>query len=683
MSIADPANLLHRIPELLSLADDPKIRRAIVTGDTFKVYRALWMARLLRRLPKQADLLINLTSERRLFAKPTNITAATRKSSPFGFQFMGGSEHDTDGSYVATRAFVILSKIAFIPLGNYVVKSTGKQQWEVFARVPLHLKGWLATRGLAFLLASLALSGAAYTYHRSHSQDIILLNGFDLPVLVTLDGESIQLPPQGKASMNVRTGALKGSASVNEVGVIDSFQQTIVSHDGTTIWNIAGAAPLLQTTIVSSKSDDEVGEKNVPSVYCGQHFIELDTKLSISKITLAKTTAENGPVGIAMCVKYANENGQEKTIAPALEAQALIFEWGLSHTINAIAAAKRVSLTEAIRVATRAMQAKPGQIAYERLLQNLREEAGEHDALLLEYAERAKQQPSSAQAQFLYASLLSGAAGVATMQELSLQFPQDPDILHSLVWRKTIHEDYAGANRDLARLHKLSPRHADSLLDTEVSTLLAEKRGIEALRLLHAAVRDKTAENRPGHAADFALVAKQIRVNPDFWLKELPAAENNADLLDFYRVRAGLRPLQTQETQSSFVKLALALRNDPAQALNIARGMNRRQLSLLATDQLSLLLGEVVRTKDAPLYAMMSGMLALPQSKTTLLESFMRGEPVSIEAIDIDLNIQSAACFIRSRNAQLSAQERASLRSRAARTDLLLGPVTTALHQWP
>ena len=163
----------------------------------------------------------------------------------------------------------------------------------------------------------------------------------------------------------------------------------------------------------------------------------------------------------------------------------------------------------------------------------------------------------------------------------------------------------------------------------------------------------------------------------------MPAAENNADLLDFYRVRAGLRPLQTQETQSSFVKLALALRNDPAQALNIARGMNRRQLSLLATDQLSLLLGEVVRTKDAPLYAMMSGMLALPQSKTTLLESFMRGEPVSIEAIDIDLNIQSAACFIRSRNAHLSAQERASLRSRAARTDLLLGPVTTALHQWP
>ncbi|MDO9191507.1 MAG: hypothetical protein Q7U12_01260, partial [Undibacterium sp.] len=269
------------------------------------------------------------------------------------------------------------------------------------------------------------------------------------------------------------------------------------------------------------------------------------------------------------------------------------------------------------------------------------------------------------------------------MQELSRQFPENADILHSLVWRKAIHYDYAGANQDLARLRKLSPSHADSLLDTEVKTLMAERRGIEALRLLHAAVRDKTADKRPDHAADFALVAKQINVNPDFWLKELPAAEKNAEMLDFYRVRAGLRPLQTQDTQSSFVKLALALRNDPDQARKIAKGMNRNQLGKLATDQLSLLLGEVIRTQDTELAGMMNGMLALSRSKTKLLEEFIRGEAVSLDQMDIDLEIQSAACFIRSRNPQLSAQERSSLRSRAAKTDLLPGPITTALHQWP
>ena len=70
MSISDPANLIHRIPELQALADDHKIRRAIETGDAFKVYRALLMANLFRRLPRHRDLITMLTNERRLFAKP-------------------------------------------------------------------------------------------------------------------------------------------------------------------------------------------------------------------------------------------------------------------------------------------------------------------------------------------------------------------------------------------------------------------------------------------------------------------------------------------------------------------------------------------------------------------------------------------------------------------------------------
>jgi hypothetical protein len=278
---------------------------------------------------------------------------------------------------------------------------------------------------------------------------------------------------------------------------------------------------------------------------------------------------------------------------------------------------------------------------------------------------------------------LSGTEGVAAMQELNQRFPQDADILHSLVTRKLLHDDTAGAYRDLAQLRKLSPKHADRLLDTEVKILLAEHRGIEALQLLNNAVRDKAAAKRPDHAADFALVARQINVKPDFWLKELPATEKNADMLDFYRVRAGLRPLQTQETQSAFVKLDLALRSDPAEALKIAKRMNRQQLSFLATDQLTLLFGEAIRTKDLNLVEMMNGMLPLSKAKTKLLEEFLSGGQVNLNDLDIDLDIQSAAHFIRSRNPQLNSKERAILRKQAQKTDFLIGSVTTALHQWP
>lgn len=685
MSISDPANLLERIPELRSLADDHKIRRAIEKGDSFKLYRALLMAKLFGRLPQHRDLITMLTNERRLFTKPLSKAPVSSGIKSIGFGFIRESEqvNDSDGSYLAMRALIIFSKLPLIPLGSFIVKNKGEQGWQPIARAPLGIKGWLTTRGLAFSLATLVLAGGMLGYYQTHTQDIILLNGFDLPVLVTLDGETIKLPPQGIISTTVKTGRARGIATVDRIGVIDEFEHDIVSNNGTTVWNIVGATPLLHPTIVSTKTDTDTESKNTPSVYCGKRYIELEMKLSASKITLAKTASETGPVGIAMCIKYATENAQEKSIAPALEALASIYDWDLSHTNNAIAAAKLVSQAEAIRVATRAMHAKPGETPYERLYQDLREEAGEHDALLREYAERAKLQVNSASLQFLYASLLSGPAGVAAMQELSLQFPQDPDILHSLVVRKTLHDDTAGAYRDLIQLHKLSPKHADSLLDVEVKILLAEHRGLEALQVLNNAVRDKTAAKRPDHAAEFALVAKQINARPDFWLKELPAAEKNADMLDFYRVRAGLPPLQTQDTQSTFVKLALALRNDPAGALKIARRMNRHQLSALATDQLSLLFGEAIRAKDLELVAMMNGMLPLSKTKTKLLEEFFLGGEVNLDELDIDLDIQTAARFIRSRNSQLSAKERSALRNQAERTDYLRGPVTAALHQWP
>jgi hypothetical protein len=683
MSISDPANLMLRIPELLSLADDHKIRRAIETGDSFKVYRALLMAKLFRRLPKQRDLITMLTNERRIFAKPLLEAPRSSRSTFISFEYIAGSEHDTDGSYVAMRALVVFSKWPIFPLGSFVVKNKGERQWQVVARAPLGIKGWLSTRGLALGLATLVLASAVLGYHRTHTQDLILLNGFDLPVLVTLDGENIKLPPQGIIFTTVKTGRARGTASVDKIGVIDDFEHDIVSNDGTTVWNIAGATPLLHPTIVSANTDMDTESKNAPSVYCGKRFIELEMKLSPSKITLAKTASETGPVGIAMCIKYAAENSQEKTIVPALEALALIYDWSLSHTINAITAAKLISQAEAIRIAKRAIMAKPGQSEYERIYQELRDEAGERDALLREYAERAKQETNSASVQFLYASLLTGPAGVTAMQELNRQFPQDPDILHSLVTRKMLHDDASGAYRNLIELRKLSPKHADRLLDTEVKILLAEHRGIEALQVLNNAVRDKTAAKRPDHAADFALVARQINVKPDFWLKELPAAERNADMLDFYRVRAGLRPLQTQDTQSAFVKLALALRNDPAEALKISKRMNRLQLSFLATDQLSLLYGEAIRSKDLDLLTKMDGMLPLSKTKTKLLEEFMLGGEVNLDELDIDLDIQSAARFIRSRNPQLTAKERATLRNQAEKTDYLLGPVTTALHQWP
>ena len=217
MSTSDPANLLQRIPELQTLADDHKIRRAIATGDSFKVYRALLIARLFARLPQHRDLITMLTNERRMFAKPILNEPTTLRFKSIGFEFVSGSEHDTDGSYVATHALAILSKFPLIPLGSFVVKNLGSQKWQVLGRAPLGIKGWLSSRVLTLGLSTIMLTGALIAYHQTHTQDIILLNGFDLPVVLTLDGENIKIAPQGIVSTTIKTGHVRGLASV-EIG---------------------------------------------------------------------------------------------------------------------------------------------------------------------------------------------------------------------------------------------------------------------------------------------------------------------------------------------------------------------------------------------------------------------------------------------------------------------------------
>ncbi|MCU6435710.1 hypothetical protein LPB67_18180 [Undibacterium sp. Jales W-56] len=700
MSIADPAQLLQRVPELQALIDDPRISRAIESGDTFKVYRALVLAKLFRRLPQHSDVLRLLTSERRLFAKPLKGKPSLGSINSVGFGFIGKAETDLDDSYIALHAFVIFFVIPLVPLGAYVVKSTGTRQWQIYARAPLGILGWLYTRGLALSAVVLVLSGAAHSYHESHTQDLMVLNGFDAPLTIHFDHQTMQLAPQARATVNLKTGRVHGVATAAQSGVIDTLDETLNSSDRYTIWNIAGAAPLVQNTIVYSKTapgNPDAG--GAQTVYCGKRFLELDNikyafeeppgSISMSKhqtsvsVNHLSIVSNDDTPGVLACMSYAFDRGHEKDMAKAAEALALLHDWEMRYANNAIVAAQAVSRSEGLRVAERMMQARPGQVAYERMAQNIRDEAGQHAALLAEYAARARQQPDSANAQYLYASLMSGTEGINAMQALAQQFPQDPNILRSLIWRRAAHGEYANAIREIARLRQISASDADRLLDLEVRLLVAQHRGFDAMNLLNAAVRDKTANNRAGHAADFGLVARYFGADPELYLKALPGDEKNSVALDFYRVRAGLAPVLPQNTLAPTVKMALALRNAPAQALLAAREVTRYQIASLGTDQLALLYGEAVRTDDQTVLAKIAGLLHLPKSEDDLLRQFMRGDAVSLDEADIDLDVQAAAYLIRSRNPQLPAAERAALRARAARTDLLHGTVSSALNQWP
>ncbi|MFZ6657499.1 tetratricopeptide repeat protein [Undibacterium sp. TJN19] len=703
MSISDPAQLFQRVPELLALSEDPKISRAIETGDPFKVYRALVLARLFRRLPEHKAVLKALTQERRLFAKPLKSTPSLGSINSIGFSFIGESEKDSDGSYIALHAFVILFAIPLVPLGSYVVRVSGPNQWQIFARAPLGILGWLYTRGLAMILVVLVLTGAAHSYHESNYQDLTLLNGFEVPLTVSFGNQVISVPAQGRTTITLEAGIQHGTARAIKAGVIDTLDTTLESSDRYSIWNIAGAAPLVRNTIVYTKESlpraDNVNNTGGQTVYCGKRFIELSNiKYAFTEppqtMTMSKheneTRVEHITVisqpktaGVFSCINYAFSRNQEKQMTMAMDALLPLKDWDPRYVDVALQIARSTSTAEAIRLSRRIVKENPGNIIMERNLQDIRDEAGEHELMLREYAERARQKPDASNEQYLYVSLFSGIDGLQRMAELAQKFPDNTNILRSLVWRKAAHGDVAGAYHDLTHLHQLSQQDANYLFEVEIRLLLAQQRHKEALKLLETTLSDKKTEHYSERALEFGLIARQLNMDPQKYLHSFPDKAQNDQILDAVRMRAGLPLNKAENKDAPIIKLGFVLREKPDQALALLTEIHAMELrSLLGRDQLGLLYGEAVRTHNQTAINKLQSLLYLSKADLKLYDQFVCGENVNLDAADIEPDLLASAFFIRSRNPGLSSQEKTNWRQRAAKTDVLQGGVTTAIKQW-
>lgn len=705
MSVSDPAQLLQRIPELEALATDPKIRRAIETGDPFKVYRALVWAKWLRRLPAHRTVLDALVRQRRLFAKPLNGNPALGSINSVGFGFVGQSEKEPDGTHIALHAFVVLYILPIIPLNSYLVQKTDSSffssQWRIFARVPASMFGWLYARGLALGLVGLVGWGAVNSYYKSVTQDVMVVNGFEVPVNVVLNGKQQTIAPQGHATITVDVGDLEGKATAKQGVVIDTLKRTITSQGGYSIWNIAGAAPLFRETVPYFKvKPATLPAEPEPTVYCGQRYIEVGgvddafteppQTVSMSKyedrvnrvhLDIAKTPGQSG---INTCNYYLFSRDKADQATGFLEAAAELGGWEYAATNLAMFAAGKKSSAEAIRIAQRALKVKPDDVRLHRLYQSVKDDAGQVDQLVQEYAELARSKPDSASAQYLYAALMRGTDGLAAVEQLAVRFDKDPNILRSLTWRRMVHGDFAGANKSWALLHDLSPKDADEVIDAQVLALVAQKKMEEAKTVLSGSLHDANGGISATRAAEFAMVVNLAGGDSRRVLGEMAKDAKDGEDFDHIRVRAGLEPAAATEKQSALVKLGLALRDNPAQALRIGSSLTYPEYVALGPEQWALLYGEAVRTNNQPLATRLEHFVSSTSySDRDILKKFVRGEDVSLNQANLEPGVRAAALFVRSRNASLAPQERAELRDRAAQADLLHSVVTSALIKWP
>jgi hypothetical protein len=686
----DPAGLLQRIPELEQLEHDAKIRAAVESGDSFKVYRALLWAKLTRRLPERRALIDALVKNRRPFAQPMKGSPSLFTFNSFGTALTAETERAADGTGIATHAVVVLFKVPLLPLGAYLVKSAGIRSWTIYARVPIGLWMWLYRSAVATAAIAAVLFGAFGAVHASRFRDVRVFNAFDQAITVHIGPRSMAVPPHRDAVLrDVPIGKQPARAEGPSGLLVDQEAALDVSHGGVLVWNLAGAGPLLLNEIHYADAPTPKAPAPIPpqTVYCGARFVALHSVdyLFRDPDKQVKVSKGQGPVKRtqldypraerdlpALCIGWlAGHDQRPKALGLAVTA-ARLAGWAqpASHVALSLAALEPKQLLE---LAKEAVAATPSNLEANRDYQNAMMANGESEQLLAEYRKRAEAAPDSGDAQYLYARLVHGPEGAALVEKLAARFPTHPYLQRSAAWVRFQALDWKGAVDAWTAVEKLDPAISEEVLGHTIVSLAALGRTKDGLELAKAKFDAKVQPYEMAiYYARLARLMGQTDVDALVAKLEAPDGSKNWRL----RASAGL-PVPAGEKDAGAAYYRAVVGNAAAAA---SLGATKISMVPAGVPQAVALLSfaEAARTGagdgDANLAKMLS--VVAPQAK-----SFIHGEPASL-GVELEPELRAALCLVRSRNASLSVMERKELMDEARRLDVLRGPVSEAMAAW-
>ena len=96
----------------------------------------------------------------------------------------------------------------------------------------------------------------------------------------------------------------------------------------------------------------------------------------------------------------------------------------------------------------------------------------------------------------------------------------------------------------------------------------------------------------------------------------------------------------------------------------------------------ALAYGEAVRTRRPEPEQLLAQAHLLEPDSMEVFRRFVRGESVSLDEAELTPEVRAAACFVRSRNPELPAEERRRLVEQARQDDWLHGSVSEAIAAW-
>jgi len=703
----DPRGWLDACPELTQFTSDPKVSAAIAGGDGAKLFAALQARRRGPRAAFERRTLDAILQRRRLFTAPMRGAPSLYTLNGFGTRIYGKGDLAQDGTYVGTL-FLTALFLPIWPLAQYLCWSSGSQ-YSFFGKLPLSRAMRLWRGAVAAGVAVVAVATAAAVWAGAREVKGFVVNGLDVPVVVSGAGHPSTVAPGGRASVTFAAGRqhLEASAAGR---VIEAIDVDVPRWTDVVVYNVLGAAPLYaqgEYYYPKGKSPAQASEPPF-EFYGGRSFTSRDgVAYRFAPAPKSIQTESSARRELRWSVDVM-EGGWKRTVA-VLEYQGKLAE--------AAAVAARVASAEpqdrevlsrwialaqlaggpasAVAAAKALADAAPGDVDAQRAYSHFLVAAGRRDEARRIFGDRARKDPSAA-AGYLRARVEAPPRALAMFEALAKAHPSDPNIRRGLAWQFYSAGRWSDALREYGVLARLAPEDRPAMAGPVAVSLAALGRAPDALA-------------RVDQAADMALdihlavlhaqVARLARAEKpaSHYLARLAEAREEASDRDAWRtygrvwghVLAGEPPPDPKEveaipfpTQRDACRVMVAAAADPAAALKLAASANRAALAEVADVVAVLLAGEAARLgRDdlAVALAEASGHLEAPGRAVV---AFVRGED-PVELKEQEPEVRAALLLARARAEQAYGRDAAPILDEVRANDVLQGAVANAIARWP
>ncbi len=231
---------------------DPRLREAMRSGEYGRFRRILEYYRSQADEADELEAIDYVYYNPQLFVPPVGKAPKLFTLNGFGTRLVGKKDRDEATGFRIATLYLTLLFLPVFPIRRYLVRSFDEDHYEFYGKLAASPAQnlWRVMLVMGTLAMGLLAMAAIVIASWSYTPDVQIINAFDEPVELVVDGEeSFEIPPRSLVAKPVADGTRQFTTRFVDGTEIEELEFEVPRRKDLVVYNIAGAAPAIVESV--------------------------------------------------------------------------------------------------------------------------------------------------------------------------------------------------------------------------------------------------------------------------------------------------------------------------------------------------------------------------------------------------------------------------------------------------